>query len=133
MILRIIVQELCESRGGRPGLSVLTSLLVSVDVKNYVGIGHNLSLICHLTSEDIKHQLIIRSYALLTSSIPTRTQLTQKWAHTPSIAFRHVSPNSARFSYSAERACTLYLRAAVQRRGQRPPKGLGTNMTVEAT
>ena len=30
-----IVQELCESRGGRPGLSVLTCLLVSVDVKNY--------------------------------------------------------------------------------------------------
>ena len=30
-----IVQELCESRGGRLGLSVLTSLLVSVDVKIY--------------------------------------------------------------------------------------------------
>ena len=30
-----IVQELCESRGGRPGLSVLTSLLASVDVKIY--------------------------------------------------------------------------------------------------
>ena len=30
-----IVQELCESRGSRPGLSVLTSLLVSVDVKIY--------------------------------------------------------------------------------------------------
>ena len=30
-----IVQELCESRGGRPVLSVLTSLLVSADVKNY--------------------------------------------------------------------------------------------------
>ena len=29
----LIVQELCESRGGRPGLSVLTSLMVSVDVK----------------------------------------------------------------------------------------------------
>ena len=28
---------------------------------------------------------------------------------------------------------TLYFRAAVQRRGQRPPKGSGTNMTVEAT
>ena len=27
--------SLCESRGGRPGLSVLTSLLVSVDVKLY--------------------------------------------------------------------------------------------------
>ena len=33
--LRDIVQELCESRGGRPGLSDLTSLLVSVDVKLY--------------------------------------------------------------------------------------------------
>ena len=33
--LTCIVQELCESRGGRPGLSVLTSLLVSVDVKLY--------------------------------------------------------------------------------------------------
>ena len=33
--MSIIVQELRESRGGRPGLSVLTSLLVSVDVKNY--------------------------------------------------------------------------------------------------
>ena len=31
----VIVQELCENRGGRPGLSVLTSHLVSVDVKNY--------------------------------------------------------------------------------------------------
>ena len=30
-----VVQELCESRGGHPGLSVLMSLLVSVDVKNY--------------------------------------------------------------------------------------------------
>ena len=33
--LHEIVQELCESRGGRPELSVLTSLLVSVDVTNY--------------------------------------------------------------------------------------------------
>ena len=30
-----IVQVLCESRGGRPELSVLTSLLASVDVKIY--------------------------------------------------------------------------------------------------
>ena len=30
-----IVQELCESRGGRPGLSILTSLMVTVDVKQY--------------------------------------------------------------------------------------------------
>ena len=33
--LVVIVEELCESRGGRPGPSVLTSLLVSVDVKIY--------------------------------------------------------------------------------------------------
>ena len=60
--MAFIVQELCESRGGRPGLSVLTSLLVSVDVRIIepcFGIGHNLSLICQLTTEDIKHQLII--------------------------------------------------------------------------
>ena len=31
--IEVIVQELCESRGGRPGLAVLTSLPVSVDVK----------------------------------------------------------------------------------------------------
>ena len=35
VVIVIRVQELCESRGGRPGLSVLTSLLVSVDVKLY--------------------------------------------------------------------------------------------------
>ena len=33
--IQFIVQELCESRGGRPELSVLTSLLASVDVKIY--------------------------------------------------------------------------------------------------
>ena len=31
----VLVQELCESRSGRPVLSVLTSLLVFVDVKLY--------------------------------------------------------------------------------------------------
>ena len=35
ILLAVRVQELCESRGGRPGLSVLTSLMVSVDVKQY--------------------------------------------------------------------------------------------------
>ena len=32
-VRQLSVQELCESRGGRPGLSDLTSLMVSVDVK----------------------------------------------------------------------------------------------------
>ena len=53
--------------------------------------------------------------------------------HTPSTAFRHLPSNSARFSYATEGVLSVYLRAAVQRRGQRPPKGSGTNMTVEAT
>ena len=34
---------------------------------------------------------------------------------------------------AATGALDLYLRAAVHRRGQRPPKGLGTGKTVEAT
>ena len=57
-----IVQELCESRGGCPGLSVLTSLLVSVDIKitePCFGIGLSLSLIHQLTSEDVEHHFII--------------------------------------------------------------------------
>ena len=32
---RTRVQELCANRGGRPGLSVLMSLTVSVDIKQY--------------------------------------------------------------------------------------------------
>ena len=58
---KIIVQELCESRGGRPGLSVLTSLLVSVDVKIYCTVLRHWSQLVPnmMTSEDIKHQFII--------------------------------------------------------------------------
>ena len=57
---QFIVQELCESRGGRPGLSVLTSLIVSVDhyIEPCFGIGLSLSLICQLTSEDIKQHYL---------------------------------------------------------------------------
>ena len=43
--------------------------------------------------------------------------------HTPSIAFRHLPPNSARIVYAP---C---LRAAVNRRCRRLPKGLDTNQT----
>ena len=66
--------------------------------------------------------------------------------HIPSTGFRHFPPNSARFShategalrlylnsarfsYATEGALRLYLRAAVHRRGQRPLKVSGTNMT----
>ena len=48
-----IVQELCESRGGRPGLSVLTSLLVSVDVKIYYTVLRHWSQLVPNMSNDI--------------------------------------------------------------------------------
>ena len=51
------VQELCESRGGRPGLPVLTSLVVSVDVKLYwTMLTHSSQLVPNMStaSEDIK-------------------------------------------------------------------------------
>ena len=47
------VQELCESRGGRPGLSVLTCLLVSVDVKNYWSVLRHWSRLVPNMSTDI--------------------------------------------------------------------------------
>ena len=48
-----IVQELCESRGGRPGLSVLMSLLVSVDVKIYCTVLRHWSQLVPNMSHDI--------------------------------------------------------------------------------
>ena len=48
-----IVQELCEIRGGRPGLSVLTSLLVSVDVKIYCTVLRHWSQLVPNMSHDI--------------------------------------------------------------------------------
>ena len=48
-----IVQELCESRGGRPGLSVLTSLLVSVDLKIYCTVLRHWSQLVPNMSHDI--------------------------------------------------------------------------------
>ena len=48
-----IVQELCESRGGRPELSVLTSLLVSVDVKIYWTVLRHWSQLVPNMSDDI--------------------------------------------------------------------------------
>ena len=52
-VSNFIVQELCESRGGRPGLSVLTSLLVSVDVKIYCTVLRHWSQLVPNMSHDI--------------------------------------------------------------------------------
>ena len=53
LIAFLIVQELFESRGGRPGLSVLTNLLVSVDVKNYLTLLRHWSQLVPNMSADI--------------------------------------------------------------------------------
>jgi len=50
------VQELCESRGGRPGLSVLMSLTVSVDVKQHRTMLRHWSQFVPNTSTDIRGQ-----------------------------------------------------------------------------
>ena len=48
--------------------------------------------------------------------------------HTPSIAFRHLPPNSARFSYATEGALLISAQLSTD-----AVNGLGTDMTVEAT
>ena len=53
-------------------------------------------------------------------------------SHTPSTAFRHLPPNSARFSYATERA--LFISAQLSTDAVSAlRKGLGTDKTVEAT
>ena len=62
-LVSIIVQELCESRGGRPGLSVLTSLLVSVDVKLYGTMLRHWSQLVPNMSTDIRgHKASLPTY-----------------------------------------------------------------------
>ena len=68
----------------------------------------------------------------LVTGLPLRGQemsvsVTRTLPHTQSIASRHLPPHSARFSYATEGALFIH------RRCQRPPKGVGTNKTVEAS
>ena len=59
----LIVQELCESRGGRPGRSVLTSLLVSVDVKLYWAmLRHWSQLVPNMSTDIWGHQATLPTY-----------------------------------------------------------------------
>ena len=102
------VQELCESRGGRPGLSVLTSLLVSVDVKNYwTALRHwsqlvpNMSVNWHLRTDTkqhfIHHLTTLRASPLSGTFLQTRPELvTPLWRGT-----RSLSPRSCPLTLSA--------------------------------
>ena len=51
---------------------------------------------------------------------------------TPSIAFRHLHPNPARLGKGSLFFFFFFFRTAVHRRCQHPPKGFGTDKTVEA-
>ena len=76
------VQELCESRGGPPGLSVLMNLTVSMDVSNTelcLSTGHSLSLICQPTSEDMKLYIIIMIPLIINAS--NKGELCQCMSH----------------------------------------------------
>ena len=54
------VQEVCESRDGRAGLSVLTSLMVSVDVKQHSTMLTHWSQIVPNMSADIRgHEALL--------------------------------------------------------------------------
>ena len=54
-----IVQELCESRGVRPGLSVLTSLMVSVDVKQqWTMLRHWSQFVPHMSTDIGGHEAL---------------------------------------------------------------------------
>ena len=59
-IFLILVQELCESRGGRPGLAVLTSLMVSVDVKHYwTMLTHGSQLVPNMSNDIRGHEALL--------------------------------------------------------------------------
>ena len=94
---KIVVQELCESRRGSPGLSVLTSLLVSMDVTeailNHASalIGLSLSLICQPTSEDIKQHYLPTYLAPVSVDVKHHVYLLTYLAPCPSLISLMVS------------------------------------------
>ena len=77
-----IVHELCESRDGSPGLSILMNLTVSMDVSNTelcLSTGHSLSLICQPTSEDMKLYIIMMIPLIINAS--NKGELCQCMSH----------------------------------------------------
>ena len=64
----------------------------------------------------------------LENGLITNYEVREHKLYTPCIAFRHLPPNSARFSYATEGA--LFISAQLSSdMVSAPPKGSGTNMT----
>ena len=93
---RLGVQELCESRGGRPGLSVLMSLTVSVDVKRHW------TMLRHWSQFVLNMSTDIRGHEARSTAPPEQTQsftlFIRRWAtagvlnrQAPTYALVHVN------------------------------------------
>ena len=73
------VQELCESRGGRPVLSVLKSLLVSVDVKQYwTLLIHWSQLVPNISTDICGHEALLHHHAHSEHRFPTMYTLAKR-------------------------------------------------------
>ena len=80
-------------------------------------------LIVVMVSVDVKQHFIIG----------VLTAFRHRMVHTPSIAFRHLPPNSARFGYATEGALSISAQLSTR---SAPSERFGTDMsfmTVEAT
>ena len=94
---QIRVQELCESWGGRPGLSVLMSLTLSVDVKQHWTVLRHWSQFVPNMSTDIRgHEALLHQHH--------REQVFAPRAFVASLEFRERTWVH-RVSFAAHRAC----------------------------
>ena len=79
----VTVQELCKSRGGRPGLSVLTSLMVSVDVKQYwTTLTHWSQFVPNMSSDIRGHETLHHHHQAVARDKQTNRR-TEGWAGCP--------------------------------------------------
>ena len=73
------VQELCESRGGRPVFSVLMSLLVSVDIKQYwTMLMHWSQLVPNMSIDICGHEALFHHHAHSEHRFPTMYTLAKR-------------------------------------------------------
>ena len=92
---------------------------------------YNVSIVDYITTGNVLGELNFLTKSLRDKTVRCETPVTvgPKLRASLSGTFLQTLPDSG----TPLKKGTLYFRAAVQRRGQRPPKGLGTDKTVEAT
>ena len=75
-VLLLRAQRLCENRGGRPGLPVLTNLMISVDVKHCRVSAYNTTLLSLCCVEKLAFWLVI--YIKTFNTIKNKTSASMK-------------------------------------------------------